>query len=96
MNSRALNQVIRGPLARQLAAAAGKTTQRRGLSAVAAATARPVVRAAALSSPGAQQMRGVKTVDFAGVKEDVFGECSWTSGAAETVLTGCRARRLAA
>lgn len=34
-----------------------------------AAVARP-----ALASPMQQQTRGVKTIDFAGVKEDVYGK----------------------
>ena len=34
------------------------------------ASARPTARAAVAS---AQQVRGVKTIDFAGVKEDVYG-----------------------
>lgn len=35
------------------------------------ASARPAIARAAV---GSQQVRGVKTIDFAGVKEDVYGK----------------------
>jgi hypothetical protein len=38
------------------------------------ASARPTARAVAASAQQ-QQLRGVKTIDFAGTKEVVYGEC---------------------
>jgi len=65
MASRTLSRAIRSPLAKQLSAPARRTF----VSAI-NASARPTARAAVAS---AQQVRGVKTIDFAGVKEDVYG-----------------------
>ncbi|KAG5933734.1 hypothetical protein E4U53_000886, partial [Claviceps sorghi] len=71
MASRALSKSLRA--ARQLAAP--RVQQRSFIAArqlVRAATAaRPVVGAAA------QQVRGVKTMDFAGHKEDVYERSDW-------------------
>jgi ketol-acid reductoisomerase len=65
MASRTLTRALRSPLAKQLSAPARRTF----VSAL-NASARPTARAAVAS---AQQVRGVKTIDFAGVKEDVYG-----------------------
>lgn len=65
MASRTLSRAIRSPLVKQLNAPARRTF----VSAI-NASARPTARAAVAS---AQQVRGVKTIDFAGVKEDVYG-----------------------
>lgn len=69
MASRSFSKTLRAPLARQLASPrvqqrsyiAGRNLVR----ATAAAVARPAV--------AQQQVRGVKTIDFAGHKEDVYG-----------------------
>ena len=72
MASRSFSKTLRANVARQLASPrvqqrsyiAGRNLAR----ATAAAVARP-----ALAGPAAQQVRGVKTMDFAGSKEDVYG-----------------------
>lgn len=67
---------MRSPMARQLASASPRVQQRTFVAAAnavrAGLTARPVTAA-----PSQQQVRGVKTIDFAGVKEDVFGKLHW-------------------
>lgn len=65
MASRTLSRALRSPLAKQLSAPARRTF----VSAI-NASARPTARTVAAAS---QQVRGVKTIDFAGVKEDVYG-----------------------
>lgn len=67
MASRTLSRAIRAPLAKQLSAPARRTF----VSAI-NASARPTARAVAASAQQ-QQVRGVKTIDFAGTKEDVYG-----------------------
>ncbi|MDA4133731.1 MAG: hypothetical protein OK454_11510, partial [Thaumarchaeota archaeon] len=66
--ARGFSKALRAPVARQLTSAAQRRTF---VSALAAA------RATAVSSrpaaPARQQVRGVKTIDFAGHKEDVYG-----------------------
>ena len=70
MASRSFSKTLRAPLARQLASPrvqqrsyiAGRNLVR---ATAAAAVARPAV--------AHQQVRGVKTMDFAGHKEDVYG-----------------------
>lgn len=89
MASRTLVKAVRSPLAKQLAPA----VQRRTFAAIAAA-ARPTVAKAVAAAPGRQQTRGVKTVDFAGVKEDVYG-MSCNDQIHRISLTCYRARRLA-
>lgn len=76
MASRSFSKVARGPLARQLAAPAA-AAQRRSFVAAAGLTRATAVAAArtALAGPAQQQVRGVKTIDFAGHKEQVWGEC---------------------
>lgn len=66
MASRTFSRALRSPLAKQLSAPARRTF----VSAL-NASARPSVARAAVAS--AQQVRGVKTIDFAGTKEDVYG-----------------------
>lgn len=69
MASRSFSRALRSPLARQLASPAVQTR-----SFVAAAGAiRATVAAARSAAPAKQQVRGVKTIDFAGSKEDVYG-----------------------
>lgn len=73
MASRTFSKSIRSPLARQLAS--GHIQQRTFIAArqlVRAAVARP----AAIAGPAQQQVRGVKTIDFAGTTEDVYGMLS--------------------
>lgn len=65
MASRTISRALRSPLAKQLSAPARRTF----VSAI-NASARPMAARAVAS---AQQVRGVKTIDFAGVKEDVYG-----------------------
>lgn len=70
MASRSFSKSVRSPLARQLAAP--RVQQRTFVAARnlvrAGAVARP-----AMAGPAQQQVRGVKTIDFAGQKEDVYG-----------------------
>ena len=73
MASRSLSKTLRAPLARQITAV--PRVQQRSFAA-----ARSLVRATAVARPAAasfqhQQVRGVKTIDFAGSKEDVYGNC---------------------
>jgi hypothetical protein len=65
MATRTLSRALRSPLAKQLSAPARRTF----VSAI-NASARPTARIVVAS---AQQVRGVKTIDFAGTKEDVYG-----------------------
>ena len=72
MASRSFSKALRSPMARQLASpAVQKRTLVTALNAV-RASAVPASRLAA--NPASQQVRGVKTIDFAGHKEEVFGE----------------------
>ncbi|ODA80335.1 hypothetical protein RJ55_03293 [Drechmeria coniospora] len=71
MASRSFSKALRAPLARQLASP--RLQQRsyiagRNLARATAVAARP-----AIAGPAQQQVRGVKTIDFAGHKEDVYG-----------------------
>lgn len=66
MASRTFSRALRSPLAKQLRAPAHRTF----VSAL-NASARPT---AARAVAAAQQVRGVKTIDFAGTKEDVYGK----------------------
>jgi len=67
MASRQMSRALRSPLTKQLSAPARRTF----VSAINAASRRPAAKAAVAVS---QQMRGVKTIDFAGTKEKVFGK----------------------
>lgn len=73
MASRNFSKALR-PLARQLASPA---VQQRTFVAAAGAVRASAVAARVAAAPAKQQVRGVKTIDFAGSKEDVYGElCS--------------------
>lgn len=67
MASRTFTRALRSNVARQIAA----PVQKRAIS-TAFAAARATV-AVAPRIPAAIQKRGIKTIDFAGVKEDVYG-----------------------
>ncbi len=66
MASRTFSRALRSPLAKQLSAPA-----RRTFFSALNASARPTATRAVAA---AQQVRGVKTIDFAGTKEQVYGE----------------------
>jgi ketol-acid reductoisomerase len=70
MASRTLSRAARSQLARQFSAPVAKRT----FVSVVNAAARPAVARAAAP---AQQFRGVKTVDFAGDKEQVYERSDW-------------------
>lgn len=70
MSARGFASALR-PAARQLTRSAGQ--KRTFVAALNAATRASVVARPAVTGI-AQQTRGVKTIDFAGVKEDVYGE----------------------
>lgn len=73
MSARGFSNAVR-PVARQLTT---KSASRRTFVALsAAAKASAAVARPALAGRVQQQTRGVKTIDFAGVKEDVYGEPS--------------------
>jgi len=75
MASRQMSRALRSPLAKQLSAA--PAARRTFVSAVNAAGRRPAAAKATVAAT--QQVRGVKTIDFAGTKEKVFGKSSvWT------------------
>lgn len=93
MASRTLSKSIRSQLARQVAA---PRVQQRTF----AAAARGLVRAGAVSASKPalapkQQVRGVKTIDFAGSKEDVYGKKSYPTSACRNISCGwiCAASR---
>ena len=73
MASKSFSKALRAPLMRQSIA---PTVQRRTfVAALAAASTRPVAAAPAMAKGGyGKQVRGVKTIDFAGHKEDVYGK----------------------
>jgi ketol-acid reductoisomerase len=75
MASRSFSKALRAPIARQLATPAVQQrtfiAARSLVRAGAAAAARPAL------AGSAQQVRGVKTIDFAGVKEDVYERADW-------------------
>lgn len=72
MASRPVTRALRQS-ARQLAATPAQ--KRTFVSALSAGAKKAVPRAAATSQ--FQQTRGVKTIDFAGTKETVYGEFGW-------------------
>jgi len=76
MASRSFTKALRSPLARQLASPA---TQRRTFVAAAGAVRASAVKARPALAGAAQQSRGVKTIDFAGTKEDVYGMLAHSS-----------------
>ena len=69
MASRSFSKSLRMPMARQVAV----SQQRTFVAASSAVRAGLAARPAPVAAPVRQQARGVKTIDFAGVKEDVFG-----------------------
>lgn len=69
MASRSFSKVLRSPLTRQIVSPA---VQRRTIVSALGGVRATVAKAA--TAP-VQQVRGVKTVDFAGHKEKVFGMC---------------------
>ncbi len=77
MAARSFSKTARSQLARQLAAP--RVQQRTFVAAANLVRAGAVARPAAVAGPAQQQVRGVKTIDFAGVKEDVYGKFSITS-----------------
>lgn len=85
MASRSFTKALRTPLARQVASPA---IQRRTFVAATGAVRASFVKARpAVASPAAQQTRGVKTIDFAGVKEDVYGKLPRIVGAIRKFLS---------
>ncbi|TQV90347.1 hypothetical protein V2A60_004278 [Cordyceps javanica] len=76
MASRAFSKTLRGPLARQMAAAA--PVQQRAAYSVARSALRAAVAAPrAVVGVQQQQIRGMKTIDFAGHPEDVYERADW-------------------
>lgn len=71
MASRSFSKALRSPMARQLTAPA--TQQRTFVAARSLVRATGQVSKAFAAPVQHQQVRGVKTVDFAGHKEDVYG-----------------------
>ena len=80
MASRTLSKALRSPLGRQLATPAVQT--RTFVSAMGALRATAVAsRTVARPAQQQQQVRGVKTIDFAGSKEEVWGKLNCCPGA---------------
>lgn len=74
MASRGFSKALRSPLARQLASPA---LQRRSfVAATNLVRATAVQGRPALAGAAQQQVRGVKTIDFAGTPEEVYGKPS--------------------
>jgi len=67
MASRTLSKALRSPMAKQIAT---PFVQRRTFVAAINAASRPIVAKSAVAQ---QQTRGIKTVDFAGTSEIVYG-----------------------
>ncbi|ODH34502.1 ketol-acid reductoisomerase, mitochondrial [Paracoccidioides brasiliensis] len=79
MSARPVASALRGSLAKSLASASS-ASRRSFVSAAVSAAARPAATAAAraaFAAPVAQQVRGVKTLDFAGTKETVYERADW-------------------
>lgn len=96
MNARSFSKAIRSPLARQLTSS--PAGQRRTIVSALRSVARPTVARALVAGP-AHQTRGLKTVDFAGHKEQVFGELVCVSSTeidANIVIRTCRLAKLKA
>lgn len=73
MSSRTFSRALRSPLARQLASPA---VQRRTFVSALSTVRATAVTARAAAPALQQQTRGVKTIDFAGSKEEVYGKDS--------------------
>ena len=71
MASRTMSKALRSPLARQLVSPA---VQRRTFVSAMGALRATAISAPRVAHPAQQQVRGVKTIDFAGSKEEVHGE----------------------
>lgn len=78
MASRSFSKALRSPLARQITAPAVQRRTMVSALAGARATAPSMVKTATTTSM--QQVRGVKTVDFAGHKETVYGMSTLLNG----------------
>lgn len=74
MASRTFTKTLRAPLARQLASPA---IQQRAAYSVARTATRAAIAAARPAVAQCQQVRGVKTMDFAGSKETVYERADW-------------------
>lgn len=74
MASRSFSKALRSPMARQLTSS---TQQRTFVAARSLVRASAQVNKAFVAAPAQQQVRGVKTVDFAGHKEDVYERADW-------------------
>ena len=72
MASKNLSKAFRSPLARQLSAPASQ--RRTFVSALSKARTSAPVASRAVARTSTQQVRGLKTVDFAGQKEQVWGQ----------------------
>ncbi len=73
MASRGFSKALRSPLARQVVAPAQRRTF---VAAASLIRAKAAVSAVVPAKLGQQQVRGVKTIDFAGSPEKVWGEFS--------------------
>lgn len=73
MASRSFTKTLRAPVARQLASVP-RVQQRTFVAAARAAVRAGAVARPVAAGPAQQQIRGVKTIDFAGHKEDVYGK----------------------
>jgi len=85
MSSRTFSRALRSPLARQLASPA---VQRRTFVSALNAVRATAVTARAAAPTLQQQTRGVKTIDFAGSKEEVYGKGSTVVAASLLSLFG--------
>lgn len=71
MASRGFSRALRSPLARQIVAPAQRRTF---VAAAGLVRAKAAVSAVMPAKIAQQQVRGVKTIDFAGSEEQVWGE----------------------
>lgn len=84
MSARGFSNAVR-PVARQLTKSA--VQRRTFVAALGAASRATAVARPAVAGPVQQQIRGVKTIDFAGTKEDVYGEIeNYTINSCDLVL----------
>lgn len=79
MASRSFTKTLRAPVARQLASVP-RVQQRTFVAAARAAVRAGAVARPVAAGPAQQQARGMKTIDFAGHKEDVYGKLSHRLG----------------
>lgn len=71
MASRGFSKALRAPVARRFSVSA--VPRRSFVSGVAARPTVSTAARAAVAAPVTQQTRGLKTIDFAGTKETVYG-----------------------